>query len=94
MKTKQEIEKAVCNYFKVDVKEIYTSRSSKYPFGIAKEILMYLLFANGHKSYHIAEWFGFAPTMVYRHCGAVQAGLKSDTKIKEDIEKINQQLNI
>lgn len=90
MKTKKEIEQAVCDYFKVDVKEIYANRSSKYPMGIAKEILMYLLFANGHKSYHIAEWFGFATTMVYRHCGEIQVALKSDTKIREDIEKINQ----
>lgn len=93
MKTRKEIEKAVCSYFKVDRKEIYISRSSKYPMGIAREILMYLLFANGYKSYQIAEWFNFAPTMVYRHCGAIQIELKSDTKIKEDINKINQQLN-
>lgn len=93
MKTKKDIEKVVCDYFKVKPNELYANRSSKYPVGIAKEILMYLLFVNGHKSYQIAEWFGFATTMVYRHCGTIQNALKSETKVKEDIEKINQQLN-
>lgn len=91
MKTKKQIEKAVCDYFKVDIDDVYSSvRKSKYPYNIAKSVLIYMLFANGYKSYFIAELFGFNSTMIYRYCGEVQTALKSDTKIKEDVDKINE----
>lgn len=88
MYKKKNIENAVCEYFKVNISDVYKARKSKYPYNGAKIILMYLLFANGYKSYDIAEWFGFTTTMVYRHCGEAQTALKSDSRIKQDIEEI------
>jgi hypothetical protein len=41
----------------------------------------------------IDDWFGFARTMVYRRCAKISIALKSDTKIKEDIDRINKLLN-
>lgn len=61
MEKKKNIEKAVCEYFKVKPKDLYSLSKRKYPQGIARDILMYLLFANGYKSYTIAEMFGFDP---------------------------------
>ena len=93
MKTVKNIEKAVSKHFKVDIKGVYASRKSVYPINGAKLALIYLLYANGCKSYRIAQKFGFDSTMIYRYCGQVQTALKSDTKIKEDIESINKLLN-
>lgn len=93
MKKKETIENVVCEYFKVKPKDLYSLSKRKYPQGIARDILMYLLFANGYKSYDIAKMFGFDPTMVYRHCGWVQSALKTEPKVKEDLEKITGILN-
>lgn len=89
----KRIEQAVCDYYKVDIDDLYSRTRRCYPYGIARDILMYLLFSHNMKSYKIAEKFGFATTMVYRHCATIQVALKSDTKIKQDIEKINEMLN-
>lgn len=93
MEKKKNIEKAVCEYFKVKPKDLYSLSKRKYPQGIARDILMYLLFASGYKSYDIAQMFGFDPTMVYRHCGWVQSALKTEPKVKEDLGKIEEILN-
>jgi chromosomal replication initiation ATPase DnaA len=91
--TKENIEKAVCEYFKVEAKDLYSLTKREYPWGIARDILIYLLFAAGYKTYMIDDWFGFARTMVYRRCAKISVALKSDTKIKEDITAINKLLN-
>lgn len=94
MRIKDDIQKAVCDYFNVNANEVYTSRSSKYPIGVAKKVLIYLLFVNNHSAEYIAELFNFAPTMVYRHCNDIKIELELESsKIKEDIEKIDNQLN-
>ena len=92
MKQRKYIERAVSKHFKVDISKVYTARKSVYPYNGAKLALMYLLYKNGYKSYDIAKWFGFNPTLVYRYCGVVNVALKSDTKIKEDIESIEKLL--
>ena len=91
--TKENIEKAVCEYFKVETKDLYSLKKRAYPWGIARDILIYMLFAAGYKTYIIDEWFGFARTMVYRRCAKISIALKSDTKIREDINNINKLLN-
>lgn len=88
MEKKHNIELAVCKHFKVEITDVYIAHKSVYPLNGAKKILMYLLYINGYKSYDIAKWFGFNPTMVYRHCGEVSVALKSDTKIRQDVEEI------
>lgn len=90
MESRKEIENAVCEYFKVNLDDLYSLRKRKYPQGIARDVLMYMLFANGYKSYDIARWFGFEQTMVYRHCGWVHVALKKEPKVKEDMEKIQE----
>lgn len=93
MRTKKEIETAVCDYFKVKKEEVYKAYKATYPVNGAKPILMYLLYKEGYKAYDIAAWFGFATTLIYRYCGEVQVALKSDTKIKEDVKAIQEKLN-
>lgn len=93
MEKKKNIEDAVCEYFKVNSEDLYSLSKRKYPQGIARDILMYLLFKSGYKSYDIAQMFRFDPTMVYRHCGWVQSALKTEPKVKEDLGKIEEILN-
>ena len=93
MEKKEKIENVVCEYFNVKPKDIYSLSKRKYPQGIARDIIIYLLFANGYKSYVIAKMFGFDTTMVYRHCGWVKSSLKTEPKVKEDLEKIQEMLN-
>lgn len=88
------IELAVCKFYKVEPKELYETKKSVYPLGFAKKALMYLYYANGMKVYDIAKAFGISTRRVFKNVAEVQVGLKSDTKIKEDIETINQSLNI
>lgn len=90
---KENIEKAVCEYFKVEAKDLYHSQKHKYPFGGARNILMYLLYAAGYKVYVLQDWFNVSNTIVYRYVAEVSVALKSDTKIKEDIDNINKLLN-
>ena len=91
--TKENIEKAVCEYFKVEAKDLYHPQKHKYPLGGARDILMYLLYASGYKVYIIQDWFNVSRAIIYRHLGEVNIALKSDTKIKEDITAINKLLN-
>lgn len=91
--TKENIEKAVCEHFKVSPKDLYQPQKHKYPLGGARDILMYLLYASGYKVYIIQDWFNVSMAIIYRHLEDVRVALKSDTKIKEDIEKINKLLN-
>lgn len=91
--TKENIEKAVCEYFKVSPKDLYHPQKHKYPLGGARDILMYLLYAAGYKVYIIQEWFNVSRAIIYRHLGEVSVALKHDTKIKEDIDNINKLLN-
>ena len=91
--TKENIEKAVCEHFKVSPKDLYHPQKHKYPLGGARDILMYLLYAAGYKVYIIQEWFNVSRAIIYRHLGEVSIALKSDTKIKEDITAINKLLN-
>lgn len=88
------IESAVCKYFKVEPNELYETKKSVYPLGFAKKALMYLYYANGMKVYDIAKLFQISTRRVFKNVAEVQVGLKADTKIKEDIETINQSLNI
>ena len=91
--TKENIEKAVCEYFKVEAKDLYHPQKHKYPLGGARDVLMYLLYAAGYKVYIIQEWFNVSDAATYRHIAEVSVALKSDTKIKEDITAINKLLN-
>ena len=91
--TKENIEKAVCEHFKVSPKDLYQQQKHKYPLGGARDVLMYLLYAAGYKVYIIQDWFNVSRAIIYRHLGEVNIALKSDTKIKEDITAINKLLN-
>ena len=91
--TKENIEKAVCKHFKVSPKDLYHPQKHKYPLGGARDVLMYLLYASGYKVYIIQDWFNVSMAIIYRHLAEVSVALKHDTKIKEDIEKINKLLN-
>ena len=93
MNQKNNIENAVSTYFKVDKASLYTKRKSTYPLDGARYILMYLLYVSGIKSYILTEMFNMSKQMVYRHIAEVQVALRSDTKIREDVEKINELLN-
>lgn len=92
MKHKINIENAVSTYFKVNKEDLYIKRKITYPLDGARYILMYLLYANGIKSYILTEMFGMSKQMVYRHIAEVQVALRSDTKIREDVERINEML--
>lgn len=91
--TKENIEKAVCEHFKVSPKDLYQPQKHKYPLGGARDVLIYLLYAAGYKVYIIQEWFNVSDAATYRHIAEVSVALKSDTKIKEDIDRINKLLN-
>lgn len=93
MEKEKIIENAVCEFYKVDPNEVYTSHKSRYPMDAAKRVLMYLLYAEGVKVYDIADAFEISERLVYRNVAEVQVALKSDTKIKEDITAINKLLN-
>lgn len=88
MTQKSKIEKAVCEYYKVTVKELYSLHNRKYPFDGARNVLMYLLYKNKMKSYELAVEFGMSDRMVFKRLAEVSVALKSDTKLKEDIEII------
>lgn len=90
----KKIEKVVCDFYKVSADDVYTTNRSKYPIGTAKDILMYLYRANDMKTSNIAKIFGISERLVYRKYTEVKTELKSETKIKEDIETIKQSLNI
>ena len=93
MRSKKTIECAVGKHFKLKPEEIYKAYKSNYPINGAKLVLIYMLYKEGVKSASIAKWFGFHPNMVYRYAAKVQAALKSDTKLREDVEKITEILN-
>ena len=88
MNTRKKIENAVCKYYKVEVKDLYALHNRKYPFDGARNVLMYLLYKNKMKSYELAVEFGMSDRMVFKRLAEVSVALKSDTKIKEDIETI------
>ena len=93
MRTKTEIEKQVCDYFKVDLEDLYKKGKYTYPYDGARSALMWLLYSNGTKSYVLSEMFGITDRQVQIVCARACVALKSDTKFKEYIERINQQLN-
>lgn len=84
----KNIEKAVCSFYKVEAEAAYKTSRSKYPIGTCKDILMYMYYANGMKVYDIAKMFGISERLVFRKCAEINLALKSDTKIKEDVEAI------
>lgn len=88
MNTRKKIEKAVCEYYKVEVKDLYSLHNRKYPFDGARNVLMYLLYKNKMKSYELAVEFDMSDRMVFKRLAEVSVALKSDTKLKEDIETI------
>ena len=88
-----EIEKAVSAHFKVDAADLYKKGKYTYPYDGARSAMMWLLYSNGVKSYVLSELFGITDRQVQIICARACVALKSDTKFKEDIEKINQQLN-
>ena len=89
----ERIEKAVSDFYKVPVNEIYNGHTYVYPFGVAKNTLMYLLYSNGVKPYDISNSFCVSTRLVYRKVSEVQEALRSDTKIRQDIDAINKMLN-
>lgn len=91
---KEKIEKAVSEYFKVPVKEIYANEKKSYPYNGAKKILMYMLYENGMKVYNISKLFGLSDRTTYHEIAEVSVALRDCTKIKEDIKYINNNLNI
>ena len=93
MENLKKIEKAVCSFYKVEAEAAYKTSRSKYPLGTAKDVLMYMYYANGFKVYDIAKMFGVSERLVFRKCAEINVALKSDTKIKEDIESINKIIN-
>lgn len=73
---------------------MYSGKNHSYPYGGARSAAMWLLYSNKvMKSYEIAELFNITSQRVYSICAQVAVDLKSDTKIKEDIEEINELLN-
>lgn len=88
MNTKKKIEKAVCEFYKVEVKDLYSLHDRKYPYDGARNVLMYLLYKNKMKSYELAVEFDMSDRMVFKRLAEVSVALKSDTKLKEDIETI------
>jgi chromosomal replication initiation ATPase DnaA len=88
MNTRKKIEKAVCEYYKVEVKDLYSLHNRKYPYDGARNVLMYLLYKNKMKSYELAVEFDMSDRMVFKRLAEVSVALKSDTKLKEDIETI------
>jgi len=93
MNNKEKIENIVSEYFKVDVDELYSTHRQDYPYNGARRILMYLLYANGMKSYVIAEFFNLTSRRVYIMLGEVQVAIKSDSKVKDDVKQIEEMLN-
>lgn len=89
----KKIEQTVCGFYKVDAEEAYTTHNSRYPYGICKGVLMYMYYAYGIKVCDIAKMFGISERLVFRKCAEINVALKSDTKIKEDVDKINIMLN-
>ena len=95
METKKNIEKAVCEHFKVKLEDIYGRKGKReYPLDGARNCLLWLLYSNGYKSYDIARIFNITDRQVFNIAAKVAVALKSDTKIKEDIKSINQKLNM
>lgn len=92
MKTKKDIENAVAKYYKVPVVELYTERTA-YPHIGAHKVLIWLLYANGEKSYAIAKYFALTSRSIYLKLAEVSVALKSDTKMKQEIDEITKMLN-
>ena len=88
MTNEQKIENGVCYFYKVEAEDLYSCSKSKYPYGIARKNLQYLLYEGGVKVYDIAKLFGISERLVFRNCAEINVALKSDTKIKEDVEAI------
>lgn len=88
MNTRKKIEKAVCEFYKVEVKDLYSLHNRKYPYDGARNVLMYLLYKNKMKSYELAVEFDMSDRMVFKRLAEVSVALKSNTKLKEDIETI------
>ena len=93
MTTKKDIENAVSTYFKVATKDLYEGKHHVYPYDGARRVLAYMLYDNGVKIYDIEEAFSISNRQAFRMVAEVQVALKSDTKIKEDVESINKMLN-
>ena len=72
---------------------VYTTKNSVYPYGIARRMLMYLLYVNGMKVYHIAKLFGVSVRITNKYVAEIHVEWKKDTKIREDIESINKIIN-
>ena len=89
----KKIENAVCGFYKVSADEVYTTKNSVYPYGIARRMLMYLLYVNGMKVYHIAKLFGVSVRITNKYVAEIHVEWKKDTKIREDIESINKIIN-
>lgn len=89
----KKIEKAVCGFYKVSENDVYTKKNSVYPYGIARRMLMYLLYVNGMKVYHIAKLFGVSVRITNKYVAEIHVEYKKDTKIREDIESINKIIN-
>lgn len=88
MRNKKHIESVVSEYFKIPVEEIYEDKKKSYPYNGAKLVMMYMLYKYGMKVYSIAGLFDISGRMAYHSIAQVSVALRSDTKLKEDIENI------
>lgn len=90
--TKPYIETAVAEFYKIKVEDIYCKGKHCYPVNGARMALVWLLYSNGFKSYVISEFLGITERRVFKMAATVCVELKSDTKLKEDIDSINEKL--
>ena len=90
---RKKIEQAVCDFYKVEPQEIYATRKSVFPYDVCKKVLMYHLFKNKVREYDIAPMFGVSTRIVSKNICEIKEAMKSETKVREDIEIIYSMLN-
>lgn len=86
------VEKAIADFYKVDIKEVYSKGKHTYPINGARIAFIWILYSNGIKSYVISEMLGITERQVFKLASWACISMKSETKLKEDIDSINEKL--
>lgn len=96
MITIKDIEKAVCEYYKVTHDDLYTQGNKEYPINGAKSVFLYFLYKTKLRTFpQLKAMFCYrSQRTVEMRVATVASAVKHDAgKYAEDVKKINEMLN-
>jgi chromosomal replication initiation ATPase DnaA len=97
MVTLRNIEKAVCDYYKVTHDDLYTQGNKEYPSNGAKSVFLYFLYKNKLRTFPQLKamfYYRSQRTVEMRVATVTSAVTHNQGKYADDVKKINEMLNV